>query len=154
MSHKKRITRKESPHVLYATSRGQLGWLFGVTEHAVKAWLAKGMPAKTERGYDVRDIIAWRFGQSEDVEERASARRRLEVAKADLAELDRDSRRGQLVNRNDVKKQNIKRMRAFVTMLDSVGSEMAGKIAGKRMAEVKKLLDAYAVQCRERLLRL
>lgn len=110
------------------------------------------MPGKHEgRGYSVREIIAWRFGQRGEGESTAEAQRRQAIAKADLAELVRDEKRVSVISIDEHTRQKRNLARVFVGILERAGPELSTLVAGRTPSECRAKIEAYMMARRAEL---
>lgn len=131
---------------LFAKTRLELAWVFGVTQRTVRKWSEDGAPAKTKRGYDLQKWVAWRAEGYSDVANRQrwlKAQRRFKEARADLEELKLDRERARLVPAELAQEQRLQILRWAVGVFERAGSELSSRLAGRKPREVKKIVDDY-----------
>jgi len=143
---------------VYVTSRARAAWLFGVDAATWTKWLHRGMPPRTPHGWDIRAVIAWRLGGcpnpgAEDGETTEEAKRRLAIAKANLAEQASRERGGELVEAAEARAREAELMRWAVSIFERAGSELASKLAGKSPSAARKVVDDYFRRVREKAVR-
>lgn len=100
---------------LESLTAAEVGWIFGVTHNAVGLWHAEhGCPRHDESmRYNLRDVVRWRMewvkrtaDKDADLDLAGSSSPALEryrTAKAELAELDLQTKRQQLLPRDDIR---------------------------------------------------
>jgi len=136
---------------LYARTRAELAWLFNVSQRTLRKWTEDGAPAKAKRGYDLQKWIAWRAkGHSDDANRQRwlKAQRRFKEARADLEEIKLDRERGRLIEAEEAAARRLEILRWVVGVFERAGSELASKLAGRKPAEIRRIVNDYFDQVR------
>ena len=107
------------------------------------------MPPKSAPGYDLRAIYQWLQERNGQVS--GDARQRLDAAKAGLAELELAQKKSELIPRIGAEKEKLRLTRAFVSILEQLGADIAGRIAGKTPKECRKIVDQRVRELRTEL---
>lgn len=71
------------------------------------------------------------------------ADRRLKIARARIADVEADIKEGKVVMVGVAEKDRLAIVRYFLGVMERAGSELAGKLAGKRPADQRKAVRAY-----------
>lgn len=138
----------------------QVARALGRTDEAVRKWRQAGMPM-------VRDGRTWRIAEADarawlkqnradprpdtSAEPRADADRRNAVAKADAAELELARRRGELIERADVKREVYELARAERDAWTGWAARVAPTLAAELGCDHGKLLAALEREVNEHL---
>lgn len=127
-----------------------LGRLFGVSAQAVGRW---DCPRNPDRTYDLAAVIAWRVEQARDElsgvdPSRSQELERLRRIRADLAQLDLDRQRGNLVDVNEVGAIWGRMVTQLVQQLDGLGQILAPRLEGMSAVEIA---DAIRSEVRMRI---
>ena len=110
--------------------------LYGVTREAVRQWHVKGgCPRNEDKTFDLAAVIAWREARLEaDVADLAGSDnpelQRWRAARADMAEMERDLRRGLLIKREAVEANEQQQVAAVRKALLALPKRLAPKLAG------------------------
>lgn len=131
----------------YFVSQSVAAEVLGVDARTLRRW--KTAPRRTDGRYDLRELVAWRIreveiellGTGQDTESRSEGLERLRKARAELAELDLQERRGELVAVAAVASD----VRAGVGLLRDtllgLAPTLPPQLVGRSEAEIAGVLD-------------
>lgn len=123
--------------------------VFGVSAQAVGLWHSRdGCPRGEDGRYDLRAVVAWRVDRAREESEIAPAadgkytpdQMRIFKARADMAEDERDHKRGELVKRAEMIERETQIATVFKHRLLSRSRVLAPKLYGKEVAEIKGMI--------------
>ena len=134
---------------LYASSRRQLAFLFGVDTRTVLKWLQAGAPPKRIDGYPLSEWFAWRLATGgvqspgDNGHVPADPKRRREYYQAARERLKYETETGQRVTIAEHERALMLRSAWFSRVMDVLPAAVAPKAAGKSVAEVKRVLAKH-----------
>jgi len=145
----------DEPHAVYATSKPELAWIFGVSPKTVDGWLASGGPAKTEHGYNLRDWLAWRnpHTTSQADQQLAEWRTRRLAAEARRAEVLAKQAAAEVVDRAEHEQELARVAQIFVACLERLATELPVKLEGVRADGRRAVIAQHLHEVREQLTR-
>ena len=156
-SEKQGKTEDRKP--VYARNLEHLAWLLGIDRRTLYKWRDAGMPLRrTKHGYTLRPDILWIQGRQTAVSDQVreaivDANLRHKVAQAQREERKNDLEAGKVIDAEKAAQERLGIIRWVVGIFDRAGSELASKLAGKRPAEVRRIVKAYFDGIRERATR-
>ncbi len=106
----------------------------------LRDWTEKGAPRNEDGTYDLGSIVAWRLDQLAGIEKAevtSPALERMRLARAEMAEMDRAERVGDLVSTDEVQRGRLERVAAVTRMMDSMS---------RRLPPLLVSLDAPGIQ--------
>lgn len=133
-------------------SQNMLAQLVGKSTTTIDRWRKAGCPRKKDKTYSLPDVIAWQIAQAtaklEDElaglqsENGSSADdQRYKAARADLKELERAERLGQLCNRDDVHQLWSTVLTTFAQLLQGLPHSLAARLEGKERQEREEVIE-------------
>ena len=145
---------------VYVSTKAELAEVFGVNQQSVTRWSNAGAPKREPQGYRLRDWLAWWVddrgyrNQHDDVSA-AEADRRWKLARAERQERKNAVESGQVIPKAEANTDRMSIVTWAVGIFERAGSELtpklAGKLTGKRLGQVKAIVDDYFRQVRERV---
>lgn len=138
--------------------------LLATSRKVLLEWEAAGMPRNSDRSYDLFAVLIWlkrRWlrGEEEDNGVGASSEQleRLRRIRADMAQIELDARRGEIVERAEVEAQWSRLFAALKQRLLSLGSSLGPRLEGQHARDIARelndemrcRLNDLAKQCRE-----
>ena len=111
----------------------------------VNRWIKDGMPVRDDGRYDVDMIRAWRISRmrpkkiKKDPGEWTSEEKYREY-KALLAEIDYKKKKGELVLKVDVERENIRKILTCKTALLALPKKVIPQLEGRSFAEMENIL--------------
>jgi phage terminase Nu1 subunit (DNA packaging protein) len=136
------------PEGVVATMR-DVAKVFGKSERQIIRWKDDGMPVRDDGNYCVADIQTWRAQQ--ELEKRSTVdkqtSRELDLAELELrkeklrsVQLINDERLGRLVAREEVERQNIRKVATLKDKLLGVPTIMAPQLVGLDVLTIEEVL--------------
>jgi phage terminase Nu1 subunit (DNA packaging protein) len=138
--------------------------LFDVDESTIKRWVAQGLPCdKGGRGqhrrFDEGEVAAWLKSknltgkpgrpQTEGGRELLAAKVRKENALATRYEIEVAERRGELLNRSEVERQNVQKVAALRNGLLSLSATLAPSLEGRSAEDIQGEIERAIVRILE-----
>ena len=141
----------------HLVSRKELADSFGVDERTISRWKGEGMPPPADGSeYDIEPIIKW-WGEREIARRLTSSngvaldlnaeRARHSKEQADKLEMENAKSRGLLMDAGAVAVLWSKIATAAKTRLLAIPSRVAPLLIGKKIAEIKDILETHAYEC-------
>jgi len=126
-------------------SQAELAQLFGKTTRTIARWTEEGLPRNKDDSYPVGPCIRWALERAEQLhagETFTEARRRRELAQAELAELDLAKRRAQQID-SDVAVQEFGRLCEVIRsiLLAAPGKHPHELLGARTLAEAQAVLE-------------
>lgn len=134
--------KQEAPaHLRHLTRLRQcdVAYLHGVTQQAVARWVHNGCPRNEEGSLNIRDVLAWRTARLEARPGRAArsapspALERMRLAKARMAELDLELKRGLVIP--------LERVNVLFTRMANIVRQTGDALQRTCGSEAKGILD-------------
>ncbi len=128
--------------------------LLGVDPKTIRRWEKDGLERNKDKTCNLHILIPWRMKMIEELAEEANAgpaspaRERKLEAEADIKEMDRDKRKGELIELADVVKRETIQARVFKETFVSLGREIAMSLVGKDAGEAEHIIR---MECEKRL---
>jgi phage terminase Nu1 subunit (DNA packaging protein) len=108
----------------------------GIHSTTLHRWKARGCPSHARGQWILAEVVAWRRRQEKAGASEAEERRRLLAARADLAELQRDTERGLLIDKGEADRRAFAFARGVRDTLLGVPDRLGAVVAGE--ADVHK----------------
>lgn len=123
-------------------TRNHVAQAFDVSARTVSNWLEAGCPRKPNGRYCLKDVIQWKIDEleAEVANVDSPALERYRTARAELAELELEERRGQLAPVEQVLKAWCNRVAIVTSGLEVLADRLAVLLEGKTAVERRKII--------------
>lgn len=112
-------------------STKDLATLFGVASKYISQLVKKGMPNEGHNKFNLYECVKWRFEDNEKIYQNdkkkireENTKSRLELANAELKELELAERRGSLIDSKEVYQSKMNDATIYVKGLDALGTKL------------------------------
>jgi hypothetical protein len=105
--------------------------MMGVHTTTIHRWKARGCPSHGRGKWVLAEVVAWRRLQEKAGASEAEERKRLLTAKADLAEIRRDTERGLLIDKGEADRRAFAFARGVRDTLLGVPDRLGAVVAGE-----------------------
>ena len=120
--------------------------LLGVDPKTVRRWEKAGLERNKDKTCNLHIMIPWRIKMIEELAEEANAgpaspaRERKLEAEADIKEMDRDKRKGELVEVKAVERRDIQNASIVKERLLGASRKIASMCVGKTVGEIDNII--------------
>ena len=138
---------KDTEKGIFAETKGELSKIVGISERHITNLVKQGAPVKLEIGYNTAEWVKWLIARSKAKEETtdslfSAARLKYRQEKANIAELERKTLQGKLVDRKQYMEAEIFRLTELSQTFRRLPSSVSARVANKSASEVQAIIDA------------
>ena len=124
---------------------GQLSQAIGRHRTTVHRLIKLGLPRNPDKTFSLPKVIDWlcareREGLRDDADQNSPALERFRMARAELAEIELEERRGQVMSLPEIERAWCERVAVVATGLDSLAERLPPLLIGKKHDEIRRIV--------------
>ena len=124
---------------------GQLSQALGKHRSTVHRLIKLGLPRNPDKTFSLPRVVDWlcareREGLRDDVDQNSPALERFRMARAELAEIELEERRGQFMPLPEIERAWCERVAVVAAGLDNLAERLPPLLIGKKHDEIRKIV--------------
>ena len=124
---------------------GQLSQALGKHRSTIHRLIKLGLPRNSDKTFSLPKVVDWlcareREGLRDDVDQNSPALERFRMARAELAEIELEERRGQFMPLPEIERAWCERVAVVAAGLDSLAERLPPLLIGKKYDEIRKVV--------------